>query len=234
MSIWVIDDDITLRKIVGEILRQEGFEVREFPGAEGVVESLDDPPSLILLDVHMPDRKGTDLCREIRVHSSVPIIFLSSASDTIDRVVGLEVGADDYIVKPFNHRELAARVHAVLRRSNPGDTNSAHDVLRVGKLSLDPVSIEVELDGRRLELTHTEFRLLQTLMEKPRKVFSRKELMAGAYDGVRVSTKTIDSHIRRVRTHFEWCRIDPVRTVRGVGYTLDVELLESVVTDRYR
>lgn len=234
MSIWVIDDDITLRKMVREILQQEDFEVREFSSAEGVVEALDDEPSLILLDVRMPDRKGTDLCREIRSHSSVPIIFLSSAGDPIDRVVGLEVGGDDYIVKPFHPRELVARVNALLRRAGVSEAESddEEEVLQVGKLALDPVSIKVELGGRPLELTHTEFRLLQTLMKQPRKVFTRKELMEGAYDGVRVSTKTIDSHIRRVRTHFEWCRIDPIRTVRGVGYALDIELLEEVVTDR--
>lgn len=227
MSIWVIDDDITLRKMVREILQQEGFDVREFSSAEGVIGSLDEAPSLILLDVRMPDKKGTDLCREIRAHSSLPIIFLSSAGDPIDRVVGLEVGADDYIVKPFHPRELAARVHAVLRRARASATGPVEEALRVGELSLDPVSIKVAFDGRALELTQTEFRLLQTLMEQPRKVFTRDELMTGAYDGVRVSTKTIDSHIRRVRTHFEWCSIDPIRTVRGVGYALDVELLKD-------
>lgn len=233
MSIWVIDDDITLRKMVREILQQEDFEVREFPSAEGVVEALDDEPSLILLDVRMPDIKGTDLCREIRSHSSVPIIFLSSAGDPIDRVVGLEVGADDYIVKPFHSRELVARVNALLRRARVSAAESDPDeVLQVGKLSLDPVAIRVELGGRPLELTNTEFRLLHTLMRQPRKAFTRKELMEGAYDGIRVSTKTIDSHIRRVRTYFEWCRIDPIRTVRGVGYALEVELLENVDTDR--
>lgn len=232
MSIWVIDDDVTLRKMVQEILQQENFEVREFPGAEGVVDALHEEPELILLDVRMPDRKGTDLCREIRAQSSVPIIFLSSASDPIDRVVGLEVGADDYIVKPFHPRELVARVHARLRRNRTDEAGSDEDeVLQVGKLSLDPVSITVELGGRPLDFTNTEFRLLQTLMKKPRKVFTRKELMEDAYDGVRVSTKTIDSHIRRMRTYFEWCRIDPIRTVRGVGYSLDIELLENVDTD---
>jgi two-component system, OmpR family, response regulator len=225
MSIWVIDDDITIRRMVREILQQEGFEVREFAGPKGVVEALDDEPTLLLLDVRMPDQKGTELCREIRARSSVPIIFVSSAADPIDRVVGLELGADDYIVKPFHPKELAARVHAVLRRAESIAPNKG--VLRVGELTLDPVAVKVELAGRELSLTNTEFRLLQTLMEQPRKVFTRKELMAGAYDGTRVSKKTIDSHIRRVRTSFEPCNIDPIRTVRGVGYALRLEALTA-------
>ncbi len=225
MSIWVIDDDVTLRKMVREILQQEGFDVREFVDARGVVEALDDQPSLILLDVRMPGQKGTELCREIRARSSVPIIFLSSAADPIDRVVGLELGADDYIVKPFHPKELAARVHAVLRRAEAIAPNDG--VLRAGSLTLDPLAIKAEFAGREISLTNTEFRLLQTLMEQPRKVFSRKELMAGAYDGTRVSKKTIDSHIRRVRASFESCDIDPIRTVRGVGYALRLEALEA-------
>ncbi len=228
MTIWVIDDDVTLRKMVREILGQEGLEVREFDGPEGVVEALDDDPELLLLDVRMPGQKGTDLCREIRARSAVPIIFVSSAGDPIDRVVGLELGADDYITKPFHPKELAARVHAVLRRAASESTPVDEDnVLVVGALSLDPISIKVDFAGRDVPLTKTEFRLLQTLMEQPRKVFARKELMEGAYDGTRVSKKTIDSHIRRLRGSFEACGLDPIRTVRGMGYALNAEVLEE-------
>lgn len=231
MSIWVIDDDITLRKMVREILQQEGFEVREFASASGVVDALDDDPSLLLLDVRMPDQKGTELCRQVRARSSVPVIFLSSAGDPIDRVVGLELGADDYIVKPFHPKELVARVHAVLRRAEANDAPADDAVLTVGQLTLDPVSVRVELAERELALTKTEFRLLQTLMEQPRKVFTRKELMDGAYDGTLVSHKTIDSHIRRVRTSFEGFGVDPIRTVRGVGYAIDLESLEAAAEE---
>lgn len=227
MAVWVIDDDDTLRKVVREILEQEGFEVREFSGPNGVVDSLDQEPELLLLDVRMPFKKGTELCREIRAESSVPIIFLSSANDPIDRVVGLELGADDYISKPFHHKELAARVNAVLRRGGADASSTAEDdgPCVVGELTLNPNSIKVELRGERVELTKTEFRLLKTLMAQPEKVFSRKELMDGAYDGVRVSKKTIDSHIRRLRSSFDPHDIDPVRTVRGVGYALNADEL---------
>jgi DNA-binding response OmpR family regulator len=221
MSIWVIDDDATLRAVVREILEQEEFSIREFAGHDGVIEALDDPPELIVLDVKMPGKKGTDLCREIRAASDVPIIFLSAANEPVDRIVGLELGADDYISKPFNYREFAARVHAVLRRHQQGSSVGDDQRLVVGRLVLDPKGFTVAFDEEAFDLTKTEFRLLETLMEQPRKVFSRNELMQGAYDGVRVSKKTIDSHIRRLRTNFERFDIDPVRTVRGVGYALN-------------
>lgn len=227
MTIWVIDDDATLRRMVRQILTQEGFDVRLFDGPTGVVEALDDEPELLLLDVRMPGQKGTDLCREIRAQSKVPIIFVSSAGDPIDRVVGLELGADDYITKPFHPKELAARVNAVLRRAAADSATGKGDTLVVGELSLDPTAIKVSYAEGELPLTKTEFRLLQTLMEQPRKVFSRKELMVGAYDGTRVSKKTIDSHIRRLRGSFESFDVDPIRTVRGVGYALNTEALET-------
>ena len=227
MSVWVIDDDETLRKVVREILEQEDFDVREFDGPQGVVDALaDEDPQLLLLDVRMPGKKGTDLCREIRAESSVPIIFLSSANDPIDRVVGLELGADDYISKPFHHKELAARVNAVLRRGrSEAEEVDADAPCEVGELWLDPTSIKVAFQGENLELTKTEFRLLHTLMQQPEKVFTRRELMKGAYEGVRVSKKTIDSHIRRLRSSFDATDIDPVRTVRGVGYALNSDVL---------
>lgn len=226
MTIWVIDDDITLRKMMRQILTQEGFEVLEFDGPTGVVDRLDDEPELLLLDVRMPGKKGTELCREIRARSAVPIIFVSSAGDPIDRVVGLELGADDYITKPFHPKELTARVNAVLRRA-AADAAGGGETLVVGGLSLDPTAIKVYYRDQELPLTKTEFRLLQTLMEQPRKVLSRKELMEGAYDQTRVSKKTIDSHIRRLRASFDALDVDPIRTVRGMGYAMNIDALED-------
>ncbi|AWV88653.1 response regulator transcription factor [Bradymonas sediminis] len=228
--IWIVDDDLVQRQIIREILTQEGFETREFDGPNGVVEALSNPPALILLDVRMPHKKGTQLCGEIRGNSDVPIIFVSSANDPVDRVVGLELGADDYINKPFHPKELAARVHALLRRTSVESQSSAaprEGVIKVGTLSLDPVEMTVDFAGEELSLTKTEFRLLQTFMEQPGKVFTRQELMKGAYDGTRVSRKTIDSHIRRLRSNFADYDIDPLRTVRGVGYALIIEALEE-------
>src|SRR5690554_5623464 len=174
----------------------------------------------------MPEKKGTQLCGEIRGRSDVPIIFVSSAGDPVDRVVGLELGADDYITKPFHPKELAARVHALLRRSSSASSAPPDNIITVGSLSLDPAEMTVALAGKDLTLTKTEFRLLQTLMEQAGKVFTRKELMKGAYDGTRVSRKTIDSHIRRLRANFAEFDIDPLRTVRGVGYALIPEAFE--------
>ncbi len=236
--IWVIDDEPAERRVVREALEQEGMNVREFNGADGVVRALEDQePDLIILDVLMPEQKGTDLCRDIQAESDVPIIFLSSADEPIDRVVGLEVGGDDYLTKPFHPRELAARVRAVLRRQAPddrsGENESGADAsddedpsLEVGRLRLNPTSMTLHLDDAPLEVTKTEFKLLETLMSNPEKVFSRQELMEDAYEGARVSEKTIDSHIRRLRAHFEPSNLDPIRTVRGVGYSLDADALE--------
>lgn len=229
--IWIVDDDLVQRQIIREILVQEGFETREFDGPGGVLDALDAPPALILLDVRMPDKKGTQLCGEIRGRSDVPIIFVSSANDAVDRVVGLELGADDYINKPFHPKELAARVHALLRRSAAETSAPPNSVITVGTLSLDPVEMTVDFAGDDLTLTKTEFRLLQTLMEQPGKVFTRKELMKGAYDGTRVSRKTIDSHIRRLRSNFATFDIDPLRTVRGVGYALITDVFEASEVD---
>lgn len=229
MTIWIVDDDATLRLLVHEVLAQQGLVVREFDQPFGVIEALDTAPELILLDVRMPGKPGTDLCREIRAVSQVPIIFLSSADEPIDRVLGLELGADDYICKPFHPRELVARVRAVLRRHHAssehldeGDKPSV-----VGALRLDPVRLVTTFHDQAIDLTPTEFRLLQTLMANAEKVFTRGELMRGAYDGVRVSGKTIDSHIRRLRDSFKPFEVDPIRTVRGVGYALDVQNLSD-------
>lgn len=223
MAIWIVDDDDSMRLIVKQVVEKEGFESREFDSSRGVVEALKDEPELIVLDVMMPGKKGTDLCREIRERSDVPIIFVSTENDAIDRVVGLELGGDDYMAKPFHPRELAARIHALLRRRGTGMSSS--DRLVVGELKLDLDAFEVKFGESDLELSKVEFMLLKTLMEQPRKAYTRRDIMRGAYDGVNVSPKTIDSHIRRLRTKFEPLGVDPIRTIRGVGYGLDHEAL---------
>jgi len=226
MAIWIVDDDDSMRLIVKQVVEKEGFESREFDSSRGVLEALKDDPELIVLDVMMPGKKGTDLCREIRERSDVPIIFVSTESDAIDRVVGLELGGDDYIAKPFHPRELAARIHALLRRRGTGIASS--DRLVVGDLKLDENAFEVTYGDEELELSKVEFMLMKTLMEQPRKAYTRRDIMRGAYDGVNVSPKTIDSHIRRLRNKFEPLGVDPIRTIRGVGYGLDYEALGDV------
>ena len=228
MTIWIVDDDPSIRQVVRQIVEKEGFEARDFDSAEHVVDSLQEAPELILLDVMMPGKKGTELCRDVRSVSQVPIIFLSTEGEAIDRVVGLELGADDYLVKPFHPKELAARINAVLRRhSSSPDSEALSEELEIGSLFLDEVSFKVTLDGTDLELTKIEFYLLKTLMSQPTRVFTRDGLMSGAYEGIRVSQKTIDSHIRRLRSSFQDFDIDPVRTVRGVGYALNVSAFET-------
>lgn len=223
MAIWIVDDDASMRLIVKQVVEKEGFECREFDSSRGVVDALKDEPELIVLDVMMPGKKGTELCREIRERSDVPIIFLSTENDAIDRVVGLELGGDDYMAKPFHPRELAARIQALLRRRGSGMAASGR--LSVGSLQLDPDAFEVYFDDTEVELSKVEFMLLKTFMEQPRKAYTRRDIMRSAYDGVRVSPKTIDSHIRRLRNKFEPLDVDPIRTIRGVGYGLDYEAL---------
>lgn len=223
MAIWIVDDDASMRLIVRHVVEKEGFECREFHSPDGVLDALRREPDLIVLDVMMPGKKGTELCREIRERSRVPIIFVSTESDAIDRVVGLELGGDDYMAKPFHPRELAARIHALLRRRGPA--NASSDRLVVGALHLDPDAFQVTFAETGIELSKVEFMLLKTFMEQPRKAYTRRDIMRSAYDGVSVSPKTIDSHIRRLRTKFEPHHVDPIRTIRGVGYGLDHEAL---------
>jgi two-component system OmpR family response regulator len=179
----------------------------------------------------MPEMDGTDVCRKLRQDSSIPIVFLSSKDDEIDRVVGLELGGDDYVTKPFSPRELVARVKAVLRRSGDGGNGASKDakvpderdgrLIEHGKLKLDLDRYKAFWGDSEVDLTKTEFGVLQTLMGFPGKVFSRNELMDGAYDhGTVVSDRTIDSHVRRVRRKFEEVGQNPIETVHGLGYKL--------------
>ncbi|BAE50648.1 Response regulator consisting of a CheY-like receiver domain and a winged-helix DNA-binding domain [Paramagnetospirillum magneticum AMB-1] len=195
--------------------------------AENGVEALEraeaEAPDLIVLDIMMPEMDGTEVCRRLRRHSRVPIIFLSSRDDEIDRVLGLELGGDDYVGKPFSPRELVARVKAVLRRMQPDQSPDAiaKTELRCGRLRLDLEGFRAFWDEAEVVLTVTEFSILRTLAERPGKVFSRDGLMDGAYAlDHYVSDRTIDSHVRRVRAKFQAAGGGPVETVHGLGYKL--------------
>ena len=174
----------------------------------------------------MPEMDGTEVCRKLRAVSSVPIIFLSSKDDEVDRILGLELGGDDYVTKPFSPRELVARVRAVLRRPGQAagiaESTEQSQMLTHGKLRLDPVRYQAHWDGEEIVLTVTEFGLLRTLMRYPGKVYTRDELIEGAYayDNV-VTGRTIDSHVRRIRRKLsEAGGEDPIETVHGLGYKL--------------
>ncbi len=224
-TILLVDDDPHIRDMLRFALTREGLAVAE---AENGVQALDMAaslrPDLIILDIMMPEMDGTEVCRQLRRHSRVPIVFLSSRDDEIDRVLGLELGGDDYVGKPFSPRELVARVKAVLRRTAdmPTAAPSADDGRLVrGRLTLDLDGFRAFWDGAEVVLTVTEFSILRTLARRPGKVFTRDGLMDGAYAlDHYVSDRTIDSHVRRVRAKFQAVGGAPVETVHGLGYKL--------------
>lgn len=223
--VLVVDDNDEIRTIVVASVEAEGWTAFDVASGEKALERFDEiQPDLVILDILMPGMSGTDVCREIRTKSNVPIIFLSARDDDVDRIVGLEIGADDYVTKPFNPRELVARARAVFRRVDADGIShaGAANVLKHDKLTLDIERFKAFWADEHIELTKTEFLLLRTLLRQPGRVFSRAELMKGAYDeGTFVSDRTIDSHIRRLRAKLAEIGADPIETIRGVGYTLE-------------
>lgn len=226
--ILIVDDDPNLREIVRFALEKEGFaSVQASDGQQALEMFRSKRPSLVVLDILMPEMDGTDVCREIRKTSDLPVIFLSSKDDELDRVLGLELGGDDYVTKPFSPRELVARVKALLRRANAARVAQAkaaphapEEFMEHGGLKLDLTTFKGYWQEHEVVLTVMEFELLKALMSYPKKVFSRDELMARAYDNTVVSDRTIDSHIRRIRRKFSELGFDPVETVTGFGYKL--------------
>jgi two-component system OmpR family response regulator len=222
--VLVVDDDPQIREVVGFALQKAGFGVAEArDGREALARFAESNPALIVLDILMPEMNGTDVCRELRARAKTPIIFLTSVDDEVDRILGLEIGGDDYMTKPFSPRELVARVRAVLRRANHAAAPPAEPSRRLecGALRLDLDRFQAFWDGREVVLTVTEFGVVRTLLERPGKVFTRDELMTRAYaeDNV-VTDRTIDSHVRRVRQKFAAVGGQPIETVHGVGYKL--------------
>ena len=219
--ILIVDDDPHIREVLRFALAREGFTVDEAENGAQALERFEQaPPDLVVLDVLMPELDGTEVCRRLRQRHTTPIVFLTSRDDEVDRILGLELGGDDYVTKPFSVRELVARVRAILRRgrvpSGGGDQPLVH-----GRLRLDPERFQGWWDGRELVLTVTEFGILRTLLRRPGKVFSRDELMSAAYDFHNVvSDRTIDSHVRRLRAKLAAAGGDPIETVHGVGYKL--------------
>ena len=225
-QILLVDDDPNILQVAGFALQKSGYRIiTARDGSEALRLFRAEKPDLVVLDIMMPECDGTDLCRIIRKESDTPLIFLSSMSDEIDKIVGLELGADDYITKPFSPRELVARVKTVLRRSSSQsrpDNEELSDVSRhYGRLKLDPIKFQVFWDGTEISLTATEFCLLKTLLSFPGKVFSRSELVERAYNGATfVSDRTVDSHIRHIRDKFRPYSADLIETLHGIGYRL--------------
>jgi two-component system OmpR family response regulator len=227
--ILIADDDPHIREVVRFALEKAGFlTAQASDGKETVERFMSLHPDLLVLDIVMPEMDGTEVCRQIRSQSGTPIVFLSSRDEEVDRIIGLELGGDDYVTKPFSPRELVARVKAVLRRSeqmppaaDSPQTAASEKVLRHGHLEVDLERFEARWDGKPVVLTLTEFGIVRTLVSYPGKVFTRDELMSGAYthDNI-VTDRTIDSHVRRVRRKFASAGADPVETVHGLGYRL--------------
>lgn len=225
-SILVVDDDPHLREVVRYALTRQGYTVREAAnGVEALRAHASAPVDLWVLDIVMPELDGIETCRELRRTSRVPVVFLSSRDEELDRVLGLELGGDDYLTKPFSTRELVARVRAVLRRTQPAPADApAERMLQAGGLRLDPVQHRAWAGEREVLLTVTEFNLLRTLMTRPGKVYTRAELTDRAYgEGHHLAERTLDSHIRRIRAKFRGQGLDPVETVHGLGYRLQVK-----------
>jgi len=227
--VLIVDDDPRIREVVRFALRREGFETLEACDGVEALRAFDrHRPDLVILDILMPEMDGTEVSKKLREHSGVPVIFLTSKDEELDRVLGLEMGADDYVTKPFSPRELVARVRAVLRRLAPSRTAEASDAklrksgkVTHGQLRLDLDRYQSYWGDTEVELTATEFGVLGALMSFPGKVYTREELMAQAYDGETiVSGRTIDSHIRRIRGKFSEVGGDPIQTAHGLGYKL--------------
>jgi DNA-binding response OmpR family regulator len=221
--VLVVDDEPALRDTVSYALRQEGFDVelRE-DGESGLATALEDGFDLVILDLMLPGMPGTEVCRRLRAESPVPIVMLTARGAELDRVMGLEIGADDYVTKPFSMAELVGRVRAILRRREL-DRAGVEDIRRVGALELDPVKHRVRLDSEQVSLTQSEFRLLDLLASEPERVFSRKEIMEHLWESSYVGDqRACDIHISNLRRKLEADPSDPRRivTVRGIGYKL--------------
>lgn len=220
-SVLVVDDDPHIREVVCFALEQQGFQTLiARDGKEALSQHRAHKPDLIILDILMPELDGIAVCHSLREISNVPILLLSSRDEELDRVLGLEAGADDYIGKPFSPRELIARVRANLRRHEGELPGSLHNA----GYDIDVETFKAIWNGQALDLTRTEFNLLRALVFKPGKVYDRDELMKHAYDAHRVvSHRTIDSHIRRLRDKLTLAGAPGIATVHGVGFRLELQ-----------
>jgi len=225
--VLVVDDEKSIRTIVEYALKDGGFEVVSASRGDDALEIVEkEPIDLVVLDLMLPGIDGMEVCRRIRAHRNVPIIMLSARGDEVDKVLGLEMGADDYVTKPFSPRELVSRVKAKLRRAKVANTTTSEDPIRVGDLEVDPAARTVMRDGEQVNLTYSEFEILLKLLKSPRRVFTREELMDHLWKGSFYGDlRSVDVHVRHLRQKVERDAANPVliRTVRGVGYAFGRE-----------
>ena len=222
-TVLVVEDEAAIAETITYALQTDGFTpVWKTTGREALAVLKQQPVALVVLDVGLPDMSGFDVCRELQKLGAPPVIFLTARSSEVDKIVGLELGADDYLAKPFSPRELTARVRAILRRANgkaaaaPAATGWAHDEARC----------RINFRGRPLELTRNEYRLLAALLASPSRVFNRDQLMAAAWDDPGAAMdRTVDAHIKMLRAKLRVVapEADPIVTHRGLGYSLREE-----------
>jgi two-component system response regulator ResD len=223
--ILVVDDERIVTEVVERYLRRDGYDVKVAEdGAQALKIANEWHPNLVVLDLMLPKIDGLEVCRQLRKDESIPVIMLTAKGEETDRIVGLELGADDYIVKPFSPREVVARVKSVLRRTADTATQKTDSLLRYGDLVIDPAAREVTLRGRRINLTGKEFDLLYFLASHPNEVFTRDQLMNQVWDySYSAEYGTITVHIRRLRAKIEADPLKPrfIKTLWGVGYKFE-------------
>jgi two-component system alkaline phosphatase synthesis response regulator PhoP len=234
-TILVVEDERDIRELIRFHLEQEGYGVREAETGESALALMTaERPALVVLDLMLPGIDGLEVCRRLRATDSlrgVPVIMLTAKAAEVDRVLGLELGADDYVTKPFSPRELVARVRAVLRRSHAAEESpTRHEVYERGRLRMDFDTYEVFLDGQTLPLSLRELELLKFFVRHPNRVYDRLQLLDLVWGPeMHVEPRTVDVHVRRLRKRIERDDADPklIVTVRGVGYKFNPDALES-------
>lgn len=223
-KILVVDDDPHIREVIGFALEKAGMRVTAAKdGGEALGLFAQNPPDLVVLDIGMPEIDGLEVCRRIRKTAETPILFLSARDEEIDRVIGLEIGGDDYVTKPFSPRELVARVNAILKRAHgAARAEDKPKSLAQGALKMALTEHRATLGDDELPLTAIEFSILKTFLARPRQVFTREQILDAAYGGaIHVSDRTIDSHIRNIRAKCAAAGCaSAVETVHGVGFKL--------------
>lgn len=221
-TILVVEDEAAIAETITYALQTEGFApLWKTTGHEALAVLAAQAVAFVVLDVGLPDMSGFDVCRELRKRHAVPVIFLTARSGEVDKIVGLELGADDYLAKPFSPRELTARIRAVLRRSNPGPAPAAGAA--AAGWQHDEAKCRISYQGKPLDLTRNEYRLLGALLAAPGRVFSREQLMTAAWDDPGASLdRTVDAHIKTLRAKLRAVASDddPIVTHRGLGYSL--------------
>jgi len=236
-TILIVEDEQAIADSLAYALRTDGFVPRHVLLGEQALTVLrsDDAPALVVLDIGLPDTSGLEVCRRLRRFSDVPVIFLTARSDEIDRIVGLEIGADDYVTKPFSPRELVARIRVILRRARPAESATqagitiatppaiALSAAPASPFELRALEARVLFHGRALELTRYEYLLLKTLLEHPGHVLSRAQLMERVWSGApETLERTVDAHVKSLRAKLRAIdeRHEPIQTHRGLGYSL--------------